>query len=69
VLTPTIFIVEDDVGVQAAMAEALRLEAHPLLIVATVQEAEEVLQQVGVATIQLVIADIHLAGTRRLYVL
>jgi DNA-binding NtrC family response regulator len=57
---PTILIVEDEAGIQAALAEALRLEAPPFLIVATVQEAEEALQRLGVATIQLVIADIHL---------
>jgi CheY-like chemotaxis protein len=66
-LTPTILIVEDDASVQSALAEALRLEAYPFLIVATVQEAEEALQRVGVAMIPLVIADIHLSTRVQAY--
>ena len=56
----TILIVEDDLGVQAALAEALSLEDHPLMLVATAWEAEDAVQRVGSARIGLVIADIHL---------
>jgi DNA-binding NtrC family response regulator len=62
-----ILIIEDDPSVQAALAEALRWEDHPLVIAATVQEAEDALQQVGSTTIWLVIADIHLTARRQAY--
>ena len=55
-LTTTILIIEDDLSVQAAFAEVLRWEEHPLVIVATVQEAEDALQRVGSAGIWLVMA-------------
>jgi len=58
----TILVVEDDLGVQAALREALSLEDQPLIIVATVAAAEAALQRVGVVTIRLVIADIHLTS-------
>jgi DNA-binding NtrC family response regulator len=58
----TILIVEDDLGVRAALAEALRLEDHPLTIVATVREAEDAWERLGSARLGLVIADIHLTG-------
>lgn len=58
----TILIVEDDLGVQAALSEALSLEDQPRIIVATVEAAEAVLQRVRVVTIRLVMADIHLTS-------
>jgi DNA-binding NtrC family response regulator len=58
----TILIVEDDPGVQAALAEALRLENLPLTIVATVREAEDAWEQLGSTRIGLVIADLHLTA-------
>jgi CheY-like chemotaxis protein len=63
----TILIVEDDLGVQAALREALSLEDQPLTIVATVQAAEDALQRIGVATIRLVMADIHLTASLQAY--
>jgi DNA-binding NtrC family response regulator len=58
----TILVVEDDLGVQAALAEVLSLEDHSLMIVATVREADEALEQLGSARISLVLADIHLTS-------
>ena len=58
----TILIVEDDVGVQAALTEVLSQENHPLIIVATVEAAEDAVQRVRSARIGLVIADIHLTA-------
>jgi DNA-binding NtrC family response regulator len=63
----TILIIEDDLGVQAALREALSLEDHPLIIVTTVAAAEAALQRVGVVTIRLVIADIHLTASLQAY--
>jgi DNA-binding NtrC family response regulator len=62
-LPTTILVVEDDLGVQAAFREALSLEDQPLIIVATMAAAEAALQRVGVVTIRLVIADIHLTSS------
>jgi DNA-binding NtrC family response regulator len=58
----TILLIEDDLGVQAALIEALTLEEQPLLLAATVAAAEAVLQRIGVDAIRLVIADIHLTA-------
>ncbi len=58
----TILIIEDDPGVQAALAEVLRLEDHPIIIVATVQDAEDAVRRLGSAGICLVLADIHLTS-------
>jgi DNA-binding NtrC family response regulator len=63
----TILIVEDDLGVQAALAEALRLEDYSLTIVATVLEAEDAWEQLGSARIGLVIADLHLTAPLQEY--
>jgi DNA-binding NtrC family response regulator len=58
----TILIVEDDLGVQAALAEVLRLENYSLTIVGTMLEAEDALERLGSARICLVIADLHLTA-------
>jgi len=65
--TPIILIVVDDRSVQAALAEALQLDDHPLLLVASVAEAEDALQRLGSAGIKPVLIDIHLTAGLQTY--
>jgi two-component system, response regulator FlrC len=58
----TILIVEDDAGVREALVEILRPEGYGILTAATVQEAEEIKQQVTPGGIDVVIANIHLTA-------
>ena len=64
---PIILVVEDDRSVQAALAEALRLDDRPLLAVASVADAEDALQRLGSAGIKLVLIDIHLTARLQTY--
>jgi DNA-binding NtrC family response regulator len=56
----TILIVEDEVGVREILHEALRFYGYRVITAATVQEAENALQSLGVAETNLVITDINL---------
>jgi DNA-binding NtrC family response regulator len=65
--TPLILIVEDNRSVQAALAEALRLDDRPLLAVASVADSEDALQRLGSAGIKLVLIGIHLTARLQTY--
>jgi DNA-binding NtrC family response regulator len=56
----TLLIVEDMVEVRETLYEGLSFYGYRVITAATMQEAEEVLQHLGVAEIDLVIADINL---------
>jgi DNA-binding NtrC family response regulator len=56
----TMLIVEDEVGVREILREVLSFCGYRVLTAATVQEAERALQSLGLAQINLVIADINL---------
>jgi DNA-binding NtrC family response regulator len=56
----TVLIVEDEVGVRELLYEALRIYGYRVVTAATVQEAENALQSLGVAETDLVITDINL---------
>jgi DNA-binding NtrC family response regulator len=56
----TVLIVEDMREVRETLYEGLSFHSYRVIPVATVQEAEEALQRLGVAEIDLVIADINL---------
>ena len=58
----TILIVEDAAGVREALVEILRPDGYRVLTAATVQEAEEIKQQVTPGGIDVVIANIHLTA-------
>jgi DNA-binding NtrC family response regulator len=61
----TILIIEDAFGTREALAEALRFRGYQVFTAATVPEAEDTLQRLGRAAIQLVIANIHLTSDPR----
>jgi DNA-binding NtrC family response regulator len=56
----TVLIVEDESGVREVLHEALSFCSYRVITAATVQEAERVLQCLGVAETNLVITDINL---------
>jgi len=56
----TVLIVEDESGVREVLHEALSFCGYRVITAATVQEAERVLQRLGVAETNLVITDINL---------
>ena len=58
----TVLIVEDEVGVREILHEVLSIYSYRVNTAATVQEAEKVLQSMGVAETNLVIADINLTS-------
>jgi two-component system nitrogen regulation response regulator NtrX len=58
----TVLIVEDEVGVREILHEVLSIYSYRVNTAATVQEAEKVLQSLGVAETNLVIADINLTS-------
>jgi DNA-binding NtrC family response regulator len=61
----TVLIVEDMVEVRETLYEGLSFHSYRVIPAATVQEAEEALQCLRVAEIDLVIADINLTGDPR----
>jgi DNA-binding NtrC family response regulator len=56
----TVLIVEDMIEVRETLSEGLSYYSYRVIPAATVHEAEEALQHLGVAGIDLVIADINL---------
>jgi CheY-like chemotaxis protein len=56
----TVLIVEDMVEVRETLYEGLSFYGYRVITAASMQEAEEALQRLGVAEIDLVIADINL---------
>ena len=56
----TVLIVEDEKGVREVLHEALSFCSYRVITAATVQEAEKVLQSLGVAETNLVITDVNL---------
>jgi DNA-binding NtrC family response regulator len=56
----TVLIVEDEVGVRELLYEALKIYGYRVVTAASVQEAENALQSLGVAETDLVITDINL---------
>jgi DNA-binding NtrC family response regulator len=55
-----VLIVEDEAGIRAFLADALRLHGYQTIPVGTVQEAEAARQRLGPGAIDLVIANINL---------
>jgi CheY-like chemotaxis protein len=56
----TILVVDDEAPVRETLTEILGLYGYRVITAASVEEAEDAKQRVGVAAIHLVIADIHL---------
>jgi CheY-like chemotaxis protein len=56
----TVLIVDDEAPVRETLTEVLGLYGYHVITAASVEEAEEAKQRVGVEGIHLVIADIHL---------
>ena len=56
----TVLIVDDEEAVRETLSEALSFHGYQILTAATVQEAEDIKQRLGVGAIQVVVADIHL---------
>jgi CheY-like chemotaxis protein len=56
----TVLIVDDEAPVRETLTEVLGLYDYRVITAASVEEAEEAKQRMGVEAIQLVIADIHL---------
>jgi DNA-binding NtrC family response regulator len=56
----TVLIVEDMVEIRETLYEGLSFYGYRVITAASMQEAEEALQRLGVAEIDLVIADINL---------
>ena len=56
----TVLIIEDRAEVREILYEGLSFYSYRVITAATIQEAEEALQCLGVAEIDLVIADINL---------
>jgi DNA-binding NtrC family response regulator len=63
----TVLIVEDERGVREILREALSFCSYRVSTAATVQEAEKVLQRLGVAETSLVIADVNLTPVHHAY--
>src|ERR671925_1328848 len=61
----TVLIVEDMVEVRETLPEGLSFHGFRVIPAASVQEAEEALQRLGVAEIDLVIADVNLTPAPR----
>jgi DNA-binding NtrC family response regulator len=56
----TILVIDDDPAVANLLCETLELHGYQTVRAATVQEAEEALQRLGAARLNLVVTDIHL---------
>jgi DNA-binding NtrC family response regulator len=56
----TVLIVDDEEAVRETLSEALSFQGYRVLTAATVQEAEDIKERVGVGAIHVVVADIHL---------
>jgi len=60
----TVLIVDDEMGVREILREALSYYGYRIITATTVQEAENALQRLGVAEINLVITDLNLTPAR-----
>ena len=58
---PTILLIEDNVVVRSMLETALAEHGYTVAPAATVQEAEAARQRLGLAGIDLVVADVHLS--------
>jgi DNA-binding NtrC family response regulator len=56
----TVLIIDDEEAVRETLLEALSFHGYRVLTAASVQEAEDIKQRVGVGAIHVVVADIHL---------
>jgi two-component system cell cycle sensor histidine kinase/response regulator CckA len=62
----TILIVDDEEPVRATLAEVLGIHGYRVVTAASVGEAEEAKQRLGIEGIHLVITDIHLTPGRQI---
>jgi two-component system, NtrC family, nitrogen regulation response regulator NtrX len=58
----TVLVVDDEVGVRETLYQGLSFHGYRVITAASIQEAEQALQRLGVAQIDLVIADINLTA-------
>jgi DNA-binding NtrC family response regulator len=62
--SPTVLIVEDEAALRELVEATVRAIGYQTIAVATVAEAETVRAQHGLASLALVIADVHLTADR-----
>jgi DNA-binding NtrC family response regulator len=60
-----ILVIDDDRTIRGLLHEALNLRGYRVIAVGTVQDAEDILQQVGASALGLVITDIQLTTNRQ----
>jgi CheY-like chemotaxis protein len=63
---PTILVVDDEEPVREAIVEMLSIQGYRVITAASVGDAEEAKQRLGVEGIHLVITDVHLTPGRQL---
>jgi CheY-like chemotaxis protein len=63
---PTILVVDDEEPVREALVEMLSIQGYRVITAASVGDAEEAKQRLGVEGIHLVITDVHLTPGRQL---
>jgi len=63
---PTVLVIDDEESVRETLVEVLSIGGYRTITAASVAEAEEAKQRLGVEGIQLVISDIHLTPGRQI---
>jgi DNA-binding NtrC family response regulator len=62
----TVLVIDDEEPVRETLVEVLSFHSYNIITAASVGDAEEAMQRLGVEGIQLVITDIHLTPGRQL---